>query len=286
MPMQVMLVTGASKGMGLQTVLHALHAGFRVAATSRDAQKLRESVQNGLGVEADFAIEHFLPLEMAFDQSSIQAAVQCVHDTWGAIDVLVNNAGYAVLGAFEEFSLEEVQQNFAVNVFGVMQVTQAVLPIMRAQKSGRIINMASISGTVSGPGQSIYSATKAAVIQMSEALALEVAPFGIQVCAVCPGGVRTDFLDARSMRRPAKSLPEYEVVYQTMEGLNRLNHNQSGDPELVAEALIQLTRLAEIPQRLYLGSGAVAGLEHKLNAIATEAADYIELSRSIDNPLS
>ena len=118
---------------------------------------------------------------MQFEATGIQAAVAKVMARWGRLDVLVNNAGCAILGAFEEFSLAEVKQNFDVNVFGLMQMTQAVLPIMRAQQHGRIINIASIFGTVAGPSQSIYSATKAAVIMMSEALAAEVAPFGIQV---------------------------------------------------------------------------------------------------------
>ena len=202
------LVTGASKGIGLATVIQALKGGYAVAATSRNVDRLAAEVAQA----APDQQAQFLPLEMQFEAPSIQAAVAKVMARWGRLDVLVNNAGYAILGAFAEFTLAEVKQNFDVNVFGLMQMTQAVLPIMRAQQHGRIINIASISGTVAGPSQSIYSATKAAVIMMSEALAAEVAPFGIQVTAVGPSGVRTDFLDARSIKRPAKTLPEYQVV--------------------------------------------------------------------------
>ena len=148
-----------------------------MAATSRNVDRLAAQVAQAAPDQQG----QFLPLEMQFEATSIQAAVAKVMARWGRLDVLVNNAGYAILGAFEEFSLAEVKQNFDVNVFGLMQMTQAVLPIMRAQQHGRIINIASISGTVAGPSQSIYSATKAAVIMMSEALAAEVAPFGIQV---------------------------------------------------------------------------------------------------------
>lgn len=178
--------------------------------------------------KAPAQVDHFLAVPMQFNSDSIAQAIQQVQQQWGQIDVLINNAGYAILGAFEEFSLKEVQQNFNMNVFGLMQVTQQVLPIMRAQHSGRIINIASISGTVTSPGQSIYSATKAAVIMMSEALANEAAPFGIKVTAVAPSGVRTDFLDDNtSMKHPYKQLPEYETVVQTMRGIAQFNHHQS-----------------------------------------------------------
>lgn len=220
---------------------------------------------------------------MQFEAPSIQAAVAKVMARWGRLDVLVNNAGYAILGAFEEFSLAEVKQNFDVNVFGLMQMTQAVLPIMRAQQHGRIINIASIFGTVAGPSQSIYSATKAAVIMMSEALAAEVAPFGIQVTAVGPSGVRTDFLDGRLMKRPAKRLPEYQVVAQAMTGLGQLNHHQSGDPVLVGQAIVKLVQLAHAPRRVYLGNWSVAALQTKIEEVVNEVNQHLDLTQSIDH---
>ena len=276
---KIMLVTGASKGIGLATVIQALKAGYAVAATSRNAARLTAQVAQA----APDQQAQFLPLEMQFEATSIQAAVAKVMARWGRLDVLVNNAGYAILGAFAEFTLAEVKQNFDVNVFGLMQMTQAVLPIMRAQQHGRIINIASISGTVAGPSQSIYSATKAAVIMMSEALAAKVAPFGIQVTAVGPSGVRTDFLDGRSMKRPAKTLPEYQVVAQTMTGLGQLNHHQSGDPVLVGQAIVKLAPMAHAPRRLYLGNWSVAALQTKIEEVVNEVNQHLDLTQSIDH---
>lgn len=276
---KVLLVTGASKGIGLEIVLAGLDGGYTVVGTSRNAQKLEEAVAAARPDRRD----QFMAASMAFDENSIQRTVADIIERFGRLDVLVNNAGYGIFGALEEFSLEEVKRNFDVNVFGLLAVMQAVLPQMRVQQSGHIINLASISGTVTGPTQSIYSATKASVIMMSEALADEVAPFNIQVTAICPGGVRTDFLDASSMRRPQKELADYQVVHRTMEGLNRLNGNQSGDPKRVAQAILEVAEMEQAPRRLYLNSGAVAGLQHKIQEVVQEDNQYMELSLSTDS---
>lgn len=276
---KVLLVTGASKGIGLEIVLAGLDGGYTVVGTSRNAQKLEEAVAAARPDRRD----QFMAVSMAFDENSIQTTVADIIERFGRLDVLVNNAGYGIFGALEEFSLEEVKRNFDVNVFGLLAVMQAVLPQMRVQQSGHIVNLASISGTVTGPTQSIYSATKASVIMMSESLAEEVAPFNIQVTAICPGGVRTDFLDASSMRRPQKELADYQVVRRTMEGLNRLNGNQSGDPKRVAQAILEVAEMEQSPRRLYLNSGAVAGLQHKIQEVVQEANQYMELSLSTDS---
>lgn len=202
---------------------------------------------------------------------------------YGRIDVLVNNAGYAILGAVEEMSMNEVRANFDVNVFGLLAITQAVLPHMRSQQSGHIINLTSISGSVTGAAQGIYSASKAAVIMIGEALSEEVAPFNIQVTSICPGGVRTDFLDNSSMKRPEKQIAEYHVAAQTMRSLDRLNHNQSGDPALVADVILEVASMKQPPTRLYLGGSALAALQYKVNSIIADANRYVALSESIDN---
>lgn len=152
---------------------------------------------------------------------------------------------------------------------------QAVLPQMRKQKAGNLINLASISGTVTGPTQEIYSATKAEVIMLSEALAAEIEPFGIKVTAIAPGGVRTDFLDETSLREPAKATSDYQVVRDTLAGLKRFNHNQSGAPKRVAEAIIKVAQMS-----LYLGSGALQALQTKLNEVVTEVNAHLDLSQS------
>lgn len=152
---------------------------------------------------------------------------------------------------------------------------QAVMPQMRKQKAGNLINLASISGTVTGPTQEIYSATKAEVIMLSEALAAEIEPFGIKVTASAPGGVRTDFLDETSLREPAKATSDYQVVRDTLAGLKRFNHNQSGAPKRVAEAIIKVAQMS-----LYLGSGALQALQTKLNEVVTEVNAHLDLSQS------
>lgn len=279
MSKQVLLVTGASKGMGLQIAIKALKAGYAVVGTSRNTEKLESQIKEAMGT-ADY---DFTALSMAFTEESIGQAIDAVMAKYGRIDVLVNNAGYAILGAVEEMSLEEVRANFDVNVFGLLAVTQAVLPHMRAQKSGHIINLASISGSVTGAAQGIYSASKAAVIMMGEALSEEVAPFNIHVTSICPGGVRTDFLDNSSMKRPAKQIEAYHVAARTMQSLDRLNHNQAGDPALVADAILEVAAMKQPPTRLYLGGSALAALQYKVNDIIDSVNQYVELSNSIDN---
>jgi len=278
MEQKVWLVTGASKGIGLQIVLEALKAGNIVVGTSRDSQKLSQAVATELGETS----KNFWAVEMEFDETSINTIVAQVIAKYGRIDVLVNNAGYALLGAVEEVELTDVKKNFDVNFFGLLSMTQAVLPQMRKQKAGNIINLASISGTVTGPTQGIYSATKAGVIMLSEALAAEVEPFGIKVTAIAPGGVRTDFLDQTSLIETAKTTSDYQVVRDTMAGLKRLNHNQSGDPKRVAEAIVKVAQMKRPPVRLYLGSGAIQALQAKLNEVVTEVNAHLDLSQSTD----
>lgn len=279
MKQQVYFITGASKGIGLESVVYALEQGNKVVATSRNAQKLTEEVAK----RAEKFMHNFLAVEMNFEEESIKLAVEKAINHFERIDVVINNAGYAILGAVEEFSIDEIRKNFDVNVFGVFMVIQAVLPHMRETKKGHIINIASISGTVTGVAQGVYSATKSAVIMMSEALADEVAAFGIKVCAICPAGVRTDFLDNRSMRKPEREIKEYHVVSQTMESLSNLNHNQSGDPYLLAKVLIEVANMENPPKRLYLGVNALRALEYKVNKVIEDVNKYSELSVSIDN---
>lgn len=279
MEKKVLVVTGASKGIGLQIVLAGLKAGYQVVGTSRNKERLTQEVQTQL---PEFQ-SNFYAVNMPFDEEGIRQGIAEIIEKFGRIDYLVNNAGYALLGAVEEFSLSEVRTNFDVNFFGLFQVIQEVLPIMRKQQFGRIINMASISGSVTGPTQGVYSATKAAVIMLSEALNEEVRPFNIQVTAICPGGVRTDFLDQTSMKRPDKQIEDYDVVRQTMSGFDRLNHNQSGDPVKVAQAIIAVTQMEQAPGRLYLGVGALAALQHQINHVVEEVNQNVALSQSTEH---
>lgn len=280
MTKEVVIVTGASKGIGFETVLGALNNDMIVVGTSRTPEKLAAKVQEKLPAKVD----NFTATKMDFNEESIKQVVSEVIAKFGRIDVLVNNAGYAILGAFEDMDMAEVRTNFDVNVFGLMSMTQAVLPQMRKQKSGRIINLSSISGSVTGPSQSIYSASKAAVTLMSEALAQEVAPYNIKVTALCPWGVRTDFLDESSLKKPATQGGDYKVVDQTLAGLARLNHNQNGDPALVAQAIMKVVDMPNPPARLYLGAGALMAVQSKIEEIVQVANENLELSQSIDSP--
>ncbi len=272
---KVWFVTGASKGIGLETVRAALRAGDRVVATSRRPTDFAATVGDAEG---------FLAVEMSIpDSASIQRAVDQALARFGRIDVLVNNAGYSLLGSVEELGDEEVRRNFDVNVMGVLAVQRAVLPVMREQRGGQVINLASISASVTGPATGIYSATKAAVLMISEALAAETADFGVRVTAVCPGGVRTDFLDPSSSRGAESGAESaYPRVRQATAAYAGLNHRQGGDPRLVGEAFVQLSQLANPPSRLYLGSDALAAVTRKAQAVVDQARTHAKLSSSID----
>ena len=275
---KVFVVTGASKGIGLQTVISALKEGYQVVGTSRNSKKLANEVQKLLPEKE----KCFLAIEMPFTEAGIKSAIKTVIERFGHIDVLVNNAGYALLGAIEELAIKDIKDNFDVNFFGALNVIQTVLPYMRKQNSGRIINISSISGTVTGPTQGIYSASKAALIMLSEALSDEVKQFNIQVTAVCPWGVRTDFLDKSSMKQSNNEINDYTAVRKTMQGFNHLNHNQSGDPVLVGNAIVKLGKMEQMPKRIYLGEGALGALQYKIDEIIRETNENIDFSQSID----
>lgn len=224
---------------------------------------------------------NFLPLAMQVtDQKSVDEGVAKVVEKFGRIDVTINNAGYILVGAIEELSDEEIEANFAVNVFGVIKVTRAVMKVYRKQQSGYFLNMGSISGTVAAPGQGIYSATKAAVILMTEAIDEEGRDFGVRGTAVCPGGFNTNFLANRSARFPQHPMKEYESVRQYEGQYKQLNHTQGGDPVKAAEAFIQLAESNNPPQRIYLGSDGFRGAEYKLQQVAREMQQWQQLSLS------
>ena len=277
---KVMVVTGASKGIGLATTIAGLQNDYQVAATSRNAAQLKEIVASKLADSS--LLDNFYPVEMQFNEADIHQAIASIIDRFGRIDVLVNNAGYALLGALDEVAMDEVRANFDVNVFGLLEVTQAVLLQMKKQHSGSIINLASISRTITGPAQGIYSATKAAVIMMSEALQDEVAADGIHVTAICPSGVRTEFL-GESMKEPENKTNNNTAVSQTMAGLAHLNHNQSGNPVLVAKVILKLASMEQPPVRLYLGQPALAALQQKVQQVVNSTNQNIDLSMSIDD---
>ncbi|WP_235623899.1 SDR family NAD(P)-dependent oxidoreductase [Mycolicibacterium goodii] len=239
----------------------ALADGHNVVATARDAAAARAALPDSERL-----------LTAALDVSDIdqaQAAVSTALETFGSIDVLVNNAGRGVLGAVEEVSDAEARAVFETNVFGVLNVTRAVLPGMRKRRTGHIINFSSVGGFAGSIGWGVYNGTKFAVEGISEALALELAPLGIQVTIVEPGYFRTDFLDGSSLQFAATALEDYaETSGQMRDRAQAVSHQQPGDPRAGARVVVDIGGRADAPLRLPLGADAVERIEAKLKSVA------------------
>ncbi|HEX8018818.1 oxidoreductase [Mucilaginibacter sp.] len=272
---KVWLVTGASKGLGLALVKKLLGEGYKVAATSRNLSDLNKAV--------DVHSEQFLPLAVNLtNEDSVQEAVELTVKTFGKIDVVVNNAGYGLLGGIEELTDREARDNFEVNVFGSLNVIRKALPYLRAQKSGHILNVSSIGGfTGAFAGGGIYCATKFAVNGFSETLSAEVAPFGIKVTIVQPGYFRTNFLSAGSLAVPQNQIADYQNVRDTVNfHQNDMDQQQAGDPEKAAAAMISITNEANPPLNLFLGEDAYGLAEKKLAFVQNELQTWKELTLS------
>ncbi|MEZ0609032.1 oxidoreductase [Fibrella sp. WM1] len=274
---QVWFITGASKGFGLELVHQLIQQGHRVAATSRDGADLRRAA----GIES----ADFLPMTVDLTtESSVAEAVQATIAQFGRIDVVVNNAGYGQLGALEELTDEEARANFEVNVFGTLNVIRQVMPQLRKQQSGHILNISSIAG-ISGsfPGWGIYCATKFAVEGLSESLAAEVAPFGIKVTIVEPGYFRTEFLAAGSLRVAESKLMAYTQVRESEEAhQSQIRGNQPGDPVKAVAAMIQVAGDVNPPLHLLLGRDAYAMTEAKIESLQADMTAWKTLTQSTD----
>ncbi|MNQ44352.1 NADP-dependent 3-hydroxy acid dehydrogenase YdfG [compost metagenome] len=273
--MRTWFITGASRGFGALIAAQALEAGDAVIATARKP----EDVTARLG-------EHPNLLAVRLDvtrESEAQQAVAEGIERFGRIDVLVNNAGYGLLGAVEETSAAEVERIYATNVFGLLSVTRAVLPHMRRQRSGHVINISSLGGYQSYYGWGVYGSTKFAVEGISEALHQELAPLGIQVTVVEPGFFRTDFLDEQSLVKTALELPDYDETVGAMRRFAEgANHAQPGDPSKFAGAILALVNAPNPPQRLPLGSDALARISAKHSLVEAEVAAWKPLTLSTD----
>lgn len=273
--MRVWFITGASRGFGALIAEAALAAGDAVVATARDPA----TVTARLGSHERLLATR---LDVTSEAEAHEAAGQAVK-RFGRIDILVNNAGYGLLGAIEEASADETSKLFATNVFGLLGVTRAVLPHMRRQRAGHIINVSSVGGYTGYPGWGVYGATKFAVEGITEALAGEVAPLGIKVTVVEPGFFRTDFLDETSLSRTAQHIDDYsESVGKTRSLAADFNHAQRGDPRKLATAFIALANAKNPPLRLPLGSDTVARIEAKNAFVAEELAAWREIATSTD----
>jgi NAD(P)-dependent dehydrogenase (short-subunit alcohol dehydrogenase family) len=273
--MRTWFITGASRGFGALIAKQALAAGDAVAATARNPETVRAALGDHPNLLA-------LPLDVTSEAQAHAAAAAAVK-RFGRIDVLVNNAGFGLLGAVEEATAEEIEAVYRTNVFGLLAVTRAVLPHMRERRSGHVVNLSSVGGYRSGPGFGIYCSTKFAVEGLSEALAGELAPLGIKVTIVEPGYFRTDFLDARSLTVSPHRIADYDATAgATRAAAADVSHNQPGDPAKLAVALVRLVGEANPPLRMPFGSDTVAAIEAKNAFVAEELAEWRTLAVSTD----
>ncbi|KEO71986.1 short-chain dehydrogenase [Anditalea andensis] len=274
---KVWFVTGASKGLGLTLVKKLLSQNFRVAATSRHIEVLIEEIGD--------ASDAFLPLKMDLtDNENVKAAVtECINH-FGKLDVLVNNAGYALMGTLEELSSMEVKDSFDVNVFGSLNVIRHVAPHFRKQQAGHIFNISSIGGYVgSFPGFGIYCATKFAVAGLTEALAEEMKPFNVHTTLVYPGYFRTGFLSKGSAQTALNPIAEYKAARQMeQDHLNSINGNQPNDPEKAADVLITLSKEEMPPVHFFMGKDAYLYAKQKLDLIQKTLEQNEPLATSTD----
>ncbi len=272
--MGVWFVTGASRGLGAQITREALDRGHSVIATARDASAvLRAYPEPPAGLFAASAD--------VTEPQQLAAAVEAGLAEFGRIDVVVNNAGYGLVGAVEEASDDAVRALFDVNVFGVLNTLRATLPTLRAQRSGHVLNIGSVGGFATAPGVGLYGASKFALEGITEALHAELAPLGVHVTIVEPGGFRTDFLNASSMHTEPATIPDYTAAAGPVrEALAAHDGRQPGDPAKAAKAVVDLTETAEPPLRLALGADAVDRIEAKLALVRDELDTWRKVSLS------
>ena len=272
---RVWLITGSASGLGRNIAEAVLAAGHRLVATARDPRRLEELVER-YGDQIRTA-----PLDVA-DENAASAAVQVAVDEFGRLDVVVNNAGYGDVAPFEQLSSERFKAVVDTNFYGVVNVTRAALPIMRKQRSGVILQISSLGGRLGLPGSAAYHAAKWAVGGFTESLAQEVAPFGVKVCALEPGGMRTNW-GARANKDIPHLLPVYEPsVGAVVKALHSLWGQENSDPAKVAQVVLRLASSESLPPHLLIGSDAV---QFAGQAEATRAADaqrWREVSVSTD----
>ncbi len=267
-------ITGGSQGIGLLLAQTLLADGQNVAVTGRNLENLKSAISTDSN--------NFLPLQVDLtDEKSVEMAVESAIQKFKSIDILVNNAGYGLIGGIEETSAKEAKAIFDINVFGLLNVTRAVLPHMRAAKCGHIINLSTVFGLIAGVGWGLYCGSKFAVEGLSEALTQEVQPFGIKVTIIEPGYVRTNFLKSGTIAHPEKPIAAYTAIQEEKRKHSEdVPGTQIGDPQKVAEAIFSVSKLADPPLRLLLGSDALQFANYKVQMLqeGIEANKVITLS--------
>ena len=272
----VWLITGAGRGMGVDIARAALDAGYQVVATARDAALAAAAVGDHENLfTADLDIT---------DPASVSAAVEAAVERFGRIDVLVNNAGIFQAGSFEEVSPEQFRAQMETNFFGPLNLTRAVLPVMRRQRSGHVITITSTAGVVaSSPFGTAYAASKFALEGWMEGLREELKPFGIKATAVEPGFFRTELLvEGASTFWPELVIEDYADTAETIEMWKSMNGTQAGDPAKLAAGLIKVAQLDEAPARWVAGADAVEAITQKGHTLVHQASALLELSTGLD----
>jgi len=275
---RVWFITGASRGLGALMAEAALADGNAVVAAGHNAAAIVERLGESPAL---------LPVALdVTSEAQAKAAVDAAVEKFGRIDVLINNAGFGLLAAVEESSDADVRRMYDTNVFGLLNVTRAVLPVMRKQRSGHVINMSSIGGYRSGAGFGVYCSTKFAVEGITEALHAELKPLGIHATVVEPGYFRTDFLDGSSLLVGKDIIDDYD---ETSGNVRRfavgMNHNQPGDPQKLATALVTLVDAQTPPLRLPLGTDTLKAIAEKNEYVTTETEAWKTLAASTDFPV-
>ena len=274
---KVWFITGCSTGFGRQLAQEALKNGDNVAVTSRNTDDVKDIVAQYPDTSIAIKLDVTKPEE-------IKAAVQQAEERFKKIDVLVNNAGIGYFGAIEESEEDEVRRMFEINVFGLVHMTNAVLPLMRKQRSGHVVNVSSIGGYVAFPAVGMYNATKFAVAGLSESLSKEIAHLGIKVTVVCPSGFRTDWA-GRSANNSKIVIPDYEqTAHANKSNIRGYSGNQPGDPVRAAQAIIKAVESSEPPLRLFLGVGALKGIRNKIVELNKDIDTWEETTVWADNP--
>jgi NAD(P)-dependent dehydrogenase (short-subunit alcohol dehydrogenase family) len=270
---KIWLITGSGNGLGRDIAEAALAAGDSVVAGARRTEELATLVEQYGGRVKPVTLE-------VRDEAAAKAAVKLAVDTFGQLDVLVNNAGYGQFAPFEQMSAEDFQAVVDTCFYGVVYTTRAAIPVMRKQKSGHIFQVSSVGGRIAVAGNTPYHAAKWAVGGFSDALAMEVAPFGVKICTLEPGGIRTNW-QRRAGQNAPDLLPDYEAsVGSTLKLLRSLEGRSEGDPRKIADVIVQLANSDEVPMRLILGVDAEKRVRQAEAARASEAEKWRHLTVS------
>lgn len=273
----VWFITGCSTGFGLELARLIIGRGWRAVVTARDRAKVADLA---LGAE-----DRVLALSLDVTEAGqIRESVRVATDTFGRIDVLVNNAGYGYQSSIEEGEEDKVRAQFDANVFGLFALTRAVLPVMRSQRSGHILNITSVAGFVGFPASGYYAATKHAVEGFSDSLAAEAGPLGIRVTCIEPGPFRTDWA-GRSLVQTPNAIPDYaETVGARLKATSEKSGTQAGDPVRAGEAMIRVTEMENPPRHLVLGAWGYDAVTSRLKQRLAEIEAWRETSLGADYP--